>query len=316
MANPLIEKAIARIPEQLRRDEFRFVPINFGEKRPFEPKWNKPDGNNYPYNSGTLAAYLIQNYNWGTCTGMGDLIIFDSDNEPRLKKIGVSRELPATFSVRTGGGGLHRYYVCHDHGDKIIMFDRKMVDDKGKPLHLGEVQTMGFQAVGPGSTHPNGNKYRVEVHEPITEVEWDDIFSILDGRVEFGIAETTQKTKTYRVRHPNKSDPFEDVYVEDIFRPHGKVKERDGILTGSHPIHGSTGGQNFQVNTKTNSWFCFRCWSGGGPALAIAVKEGLIDCKEARKGVLRGELYMRLVEIARDRGYIDTPPRSSTERVR
>jgi len=292
------------------------VPIWSGSKKPFEPRWNVPGGNNYPYNSPKLAAYLLEGHNWGTCTGMGDLIIFDSDNELRLQEIGVAEQLPGTFTVRTGGGGLHRYYICSDAGDKIIMYDREAVGEDGKPLHLGEVQTLGFQAVGPGSLHPNGNKYKVEVDAPITTVSWKDIYEILEPKVEFGLAERQQQKRlVVRVKRPGETDPFEGLYVEDILRPKGKTTSSGGIIKGAHPVHGSNGGHNFQINTNQNTWFCFRCWKGGGPALAIAVKEGLIRCDQAGKGVLRGDLYLKLLEIAQQQGYINKPKKYSVERI-
>jgi hypothetical protein len=310
MTTDLLNKAIARIPSQLRRDEFRFVPILSGEKRPFEQKWNVPGGANYRYDDPKLAGYLVTGYNWGTCTGMGDLIIFDSDAEVRLQEIGVAEKLPKTFAVRTGGGGLHRYYICHDSGSKIVMYDA----EDGR--HLGEVQTLGFQAVGPGSIHPNGSRYRVEVDAPIAEVAWAEIYDILEGRVEFGLAEDAdEKPSIIRVSNPGAVDLFENVWIEDVWQPTGKVRRRDGVISGSHPIHGSTGGQNFQINTKKNTWFCYRCWVGGGPALAVAVKEGVINCSEAGKGVLRGDLFKEVVEIAKARGYIK-PPLQTGERIK
>ena len=311
----LISRAVARIPPQLRNSEFRFVPIWRGDKRPFEGQWNKPGGNNYHYDTPKFAGFLLEGHNWGTCTGMGNLIIFDSDAELRLKALGISDALPKTFSVRTGGGGLHRYYICKDSGDKIIMYDSDLEDDNGKPLHLGEVQTAGFQCVGPGSIHPNGNLYKVEDESPIAEVEWSTIYNILDGKIEFGLAVKERKRLIIRVKNPGDRDPFEDVRVEDVMRPTGKVKNRNGILTGSHPIHGSNGGQNFQVNTNLNTWFCFRCWKGGGPALAVAVSEGIINCDDAGKGVLRGELFLRTLKAAKDRGYIQ-PSQTTLERIR
>lgn len=315
-SSDLIAKAVGRIPPQLRREEFRFVPIIRGDKRPFEGNWNKPGGNNYSFNNPKLAGFMLSGHNYGVCTGMGDLIIFDSDAELRLQELGVSEALPETFSVRTGGGGLHRYYLCKDTGEKIIMFDKELVGDEGKPLHLGEVQTLGFQCVCPGSVHPNGNLYRVEVDAPIAEVAWSTIYDILEERVDFGLASDfkKQEARVVRVKDPNYRDPFENVWVEDVMRPAGKVRERDGILTGSHPVHGSTGGQNFSVNTKKNTWYCFRCNSGGGPALAVAVKEGIISCAEAKKGVLRGELYLRVLEVAKEKGYIK-PALRTVERI-
>lgn len=314
--NPIIRKAVQRIPPQLRREEFRFVPIWAGSKRPFETNWNSPGGNNYRYDSPKLAGYLSEGHNWGTCTGMGDLIIIDSDNEIRLKALGISDALPETFMVRTGGGGLHRYYICPDAGDKIVMYDVEAKDDKGEHLHLGEVQVLGFQAVGPGSLHPNGSRYLVENDHPIAHVAWKDIYDILEGKIEFALAEEKEETpRVIRVKQPGERDPFEYVNIEDVLYPVGKIKKNGSTIKGSHPIHGSEGGQNFQINTAKNTWFCYRCWKGGGPALAIAVKEGLLRCDEAGRGVLRGEKYLELLRLARQRGYIEQPSKSSVERV-
>lgn len=299
-----------KIPEQLRNTEFRFVPIQFGCKNPFEYGWSTK--NNYEYNNPKLRGFLQEGYNWGTCTGFGDLIIFDSDNEIRFEQLGVTDQLPETFTVRTGGGGLHRYYICHEHGDKIIMFDTELTENgEEQPLHLGEIQTKGFQAVGPGSTHPNGSKYKIENDAAIAEVRWGDLFEILDGKVMFGRGEKKERNRTIRVKNPNAYDPFEYINVGDVWRPKGKVKKTGQILRGAHPVHGSTGGHNFEVDLGKNLWCCYRCWTGGGPALAIAVKEGIIRCDEAKKGVLRGDLYTRVRQIA-DEKYIK---RGSVERI-
>lgn len=164
------------------------VPIWSGTKKPFEPKWNVEGGNNYSFDDPKLAAFLIEGHNYGICTGIGDLVIFDSDNELRLKKLGIVGDLPETFVVQTGAGGLHRYYKCQDHGDKIILFDLELEEDD-KPVHLGEIQTKGFQCVGPGSLHPNGNRYKVVHDLPITKIEWSRFAEILEGKVEFSLAE-------------------------------------------------------------------------------------------------------------------------------
>ena len=313
--NDLVTKAVARIPPQLRHGEFRFVPIIVREKRPFEHKWNTVGGNNYRYDDPKLSGFLLEGHNYGVCTGMGGLVVLDSDEEPRLRELGISDELPETFSVRTGGGGIHRYYTCDDIGDKIILYDQELLDGRGEPLHLGEVQTSGFQVVGAGSLHPNGNRYEIEHDMPVAKIEWSDVYDILAKKTKMGLAIPQKRRTIIKVKNPNMSDPFERARVDDIWQPSGNVKHNGGILTGSHPLHGSKGGKNFQVNTNMNTWFCFRCWSGGGPALAIAVKEKLIRCDQAKKGVLRGDLYIRLLKIAEERGYIRAPRLSVVERV-
>ena len=307
IGNPLIRKAVARIPEQLRREDFRFVPIWIGTKKPFEWKWNVPGSDtNYNYDNPKFAAFLIEGHNWGTCTGMGDLIIFDSDH-PRLAELGVLQELPRTFTVRTGGGGTHRYYICKDIKDKVVMYDRVLKNEKGESQHLGEIQTLGFQAVGPGSLHPNGNRYVIEIDVPIAEICWNDLYEILADKIEFGLAESIEKkTKHFAVKvsNPNHDDPFEDISIENVLYPNGEIKKSGSLIKGTHPVHGSKHGCNFQIDTHENTWFCFRCWKGGGPALAVAVNEGILKCDQCGKGVLRGDLYIRTLRAAEERGYI------------
>ena len=318
MAVDLIQKAVSRIPWQLQRPEFRFVPIWDGEKKPFEHGWNRPGGANYSYNDPKLAGYLLEGHNYGICAGMGDLIVFDSDHT-RLSELGILDDLPPTFTVRTGGGGTHRYYVCRDIEHKAVMYDRELRNEKGEALHLGEIQTLGFQAVGPGSLHPNGKRYTVEIDAPIAEIAWQELYSILEGKIEFGLAPTDQEPKkkhfAIKVTDPKRQDPFEDVGIDDVFYPRGSLRRSGSIIKGEHPIHGSTGGHNFQIDTRENSWFCFRCWKGGGPALAVAVSEGILRCDECGPGVLRGELFTRTLEAARNKGLIrDKKPLMKVER--
>lgn len=307
IGNPLIQKAVARIPEQLRREDFRFVPIWIGTKKPFEPKWNVPGSDtNYKYYDPKFAAFLVEGHNWGICAGMGDLVVFDSDH-PRLAELGILGDLPTTFTVRTGGGGTHRYYICKDIKEKVVMYDRELENEKGEPLHLGEIQTLGFQAVGPGSLHPNGKRYVLEIDAPIAEISWDALYKILVGRIEFGLAKIEEKKAKHfaiRVSNPNSDDPFEDVDIENVLYPKGNIRRQGSIIKGAHPVHGSRHGYNFQIDTHENTWFCFRCWKGGGPALAIAVKEGILKCEQCGRGVLRGDLYIKTLRAAEERGYI------------
>jgi len=81
----------------------------------------------------------------------------------------------------------------------------------------------------------------------------------------------------------------------------GNVSRSGDELRGDHPIHGSTNGGNYVINTAKNLWHCKRCESGGGAALAIAVKEGLISCSDAAPGVLRGDLFKQVLKIAQEK---------------
>jgi hypothetical protein len=305
----LLEKAIQRIHPQLRRDEFRFVPIWLGTKVPFERRWNVPGSEtNYRYSDPKLAAYLLEGHNFGICTGMGDLIIFDADELTRLLELGILGKLPPTFSVRTGNGGRHKYYICRDIEHKAIMYDLELrdPDNPDKPLHLGEIQTLGFQCVCPGSLHPNGRRYVVEDDLPIAEISWMVLYKVLAGKVDFELADSAGKMKHFavRIKNPDTYDPFEDVPIEDVLYPKGDLRKSGSKVKGAHPIHGSKHGYNFQIDTSENTFFCYRCWSGGGPALAVAVREDILSCDQCHKGVLRGDLFIQTVKAAEARGYI------------
>lgn len=300
----LSERAIARIPAQLRNLSFRFVRIDIGSKKPFEKSWNVPGSTtNYSIADPKFLSWIGSNQNYGVVAGVGGLIVFDADGLMRLTELGVMAELPDTFTVRTGGGGLHLYYLS-DLDQKIIMYDR-ILKEEGKPLHLGEVQSRGFQAVCPSSIHPNGKAYTIERDLPIASLDSTILKQILSKYVDYGFDEAVPEKKRLKVVmvDPNIRDPFDGVRVEDVLAPRN-ARKTPGQLKGAHPVHGSVGGNNLIIDLKDNSWHCWRCCSGGGPALAIAVKEGIIRCDQARAGVLRGDLFKRTVEIARERGYI------------
>jgi hypothetical protein len=55
--------------------------------------------------------------------------------------------------------------------------------------------------------------------------------------------------------------------------------------------------------------------SGGGPALAVAVMYGVIDCSEARAGALRGDKFKEVLKVAREHNIIDKLPEVETEEV-
>lgn len=223
--------------------------------------------------------------------------------------------MPETFTVRTGGGGLHLYYIS-DLAEKLVMFDRT-VREGGKPMHLGEVQSRGFQAVGPGSLHPNGTFYTVEKDLPIARLDAVDLHKILVMYVDYHQQEAVPEKRRLKITMiaPNQRDPFDLVNVGDIMRPQGNVKRTPHGSKGSHPVHGSTSGNNFEIDARENTWRCWRCGSGGGPALAVAVREGIIRCDQARAGVLRGDLFKKVLAVAREKGYIDRPVTCRVERI-
>jgi hypothetical protein len=290
------------IPDKL--EALRFVLIKRGEKKPFERKWESEK--NYSANEPRLQGHLAAGGNYGVACGFGGLAVFDSDEEDRLQELGVLDKLPRTFTVRTGGGGTHRYYFCPELGQKIILYDPVFKDPEhpDNPLHLGEIQWKGQQVVGPGSIHPNGKKYEVVNDTEIATISNDQI---LDAIKELKINKKIYRIKTKKAKHNRHIYPSSVIRIENIAWPDGDVQKREGKngteYFGAHPVHGSRTGKNFHINVDKDTWYCHRCNSGGGPLEWMAVKYGIISCGQARPRCLKGEKYGQVLERAKALGY-------------
>lgn len=82
----------------------------------------------------------------------------------------------------------------------------------------------------------------------------------------------------------------------------GMMQIAPDIYKGSHPVHGSNSGLNFEVDTNKN---IARCWRTGHECTHntlgwIAVVNGLIECQELKKDLFKGnsELYGSVYELA------------------
>lgn len=267
-----------KIPKVLQKNELGFCRVLKGTKKPFEKDWtNKP----YPWKE--IQKFNDENY--GVLCGYGNLAVIDCDHE--LLQEHIERFLPKTFRVKTGSGGTHNYFYVNGLTKKIILWD--------KETHLGEIQSSGTQVVAPGSIHPNGKEYKITEDIEIREIELDELIDLVKPFMrEFTIAE-----EVGRWEHKENSE-IDQLNVQDVWGTAG-LKNRKGEYYGAHPVHGSEGGSNFWMNPSKNLWHCFRCDSGGSALSAIAVKEGIINCSDAQKGVLRGDKAVQCINIAKEK---------------
>jgi len=297
------ERALFRIHPRLREHPgLRYTAILNGQKKPEGKRWTTDA--NYAYGDAVLAGYLAEGHNYGVCTGIADLIVFDSDDLTRLDALGVTTQLPDTFKVQTGRGGQHAYLFCPGLKDRIILEDPELKDADSDPLHLGEIQTLGQQVVGPGSIHPNGNKYEVINDAPIAAISCDELLAIIAPlKVKTDTEDKAERGRQSKNRGSGSS--LGDLIPIDLVCWPKDIKERAGSeVRGSHPLHKSESGKNFSVNTTKNSWHCFRHKSGGGPLEWLAVDAGLIKCEDAKPGCLDDkELFKQVLQIARDKGF-------------
>ncbi|MGD0954098.1 MAG: phage/plasmid primase, P4 family [Methanotrichaceae archaeon] len=307
------ERALERIHPRLREhQDLRYTVILNGRKKPEGRKWTTEA--NYAYGDPVLAGYLAEGHNYGICTGIADLIVLDGDDVQRLEDLGVTTELPNTLISRTGRDGLHYYLFCPDLEDRIVLEDPELVDEDGDPLHLGEIQALGQQVVGPGSIHPNGNKYEVVNDVPIATITKDELLKILSP-LKLKIDAQEKSGRQTRSTGRGHGGSAADLINIDLVAWPKDIKERAGAeVRGTHPLHGSDSGKNFSVNTAKNCWYCFRHKTGGGPLEWLAVESGLICCNDAKPGCLKS-VFKQVLDIARDKGF-DIPeskPRSKSK---
>ena len=284
-----------KIPKQLK--DCGFCRVLFKTKKPFEGDWN-----NNPYTYPEISKFFPAE-NYGVLTGLEyydvmppyikyRLGVLDDDTEDKqLMKIALDN-FDETFQVNE-----HLYYKLRNwDGKKIIFFDKE-----GK--HCGELQGVGQQVVGPGSTHPSGRMYEVKNDVGIVSLEIDAFKSIFRDylpKKKNPLMENTERTDW-------TGDKIQDIPISNIISLNNLNDVGDGCYQGPHPNHGSDGGMNFRVNTSENTWCCYRCSSGGGPSELIGVMEGIINCNSAGSNCYSPEQGQQVIEVARDKYGLKKP---------
>ena len=244
------------IPSQLQKEEFRFVLINPKEKAPFEKMWQLE--NNYSFDSPRLIEWISKGGNYGVIGGYGNLLIVDFDNKEFEEKI--SCYLPDTFTIRTGKGGTHKYYLCDDPQSFKILDVNKNT--------LADIQGKGKQVVGVGSTHPNGNLYSVCDDKPIATLKISALKIVL--------GEYLNEKNQFK---PRKK---EEQICEEIKRriSLSSIMGGYGYDLNKSPTmcklgHDSAGKKCFSWSDSTGLWYCFHCDRGGDIFNLVMEQENL-----------------------------------------
>ncbi|GAG54757.1 unnamed protein product, partial [marine sediment metagenome] len=265
------------IPKQLQNDKFRFIKIRSDTRKlPLEKEWQSK--NNYKYNDPKFIEYLKDAKGYGVLCGCDHLAVIDADTKE--VENAVTNGLPKTFVIETGSGGYH-YYIIPDLDNKIVL----QIGEKKNRKHYGEVQSTGNQVIGSGSLHPSGNKYKIKINADIATITKEKLHGVLADFIEDKTAAWGDGSET----------PISAIAGEiSGLKRYGKE------LQGSHPIHGSTGGMNFTINTEKNLWHCFRCNTGGDALTLVAVMEKIITCSEAKNGLQKGK-FVKTIKIAKEK---------------
>lgn len=263
--------------------------------------------NNYSFDDPEFVDWLAKGNNYGV-TGAGGLIKFESDNVGRWLELGALFLMPKGFAVKSSSTNRRHFYFEFD-GEiaDIPIKDPETKEDIGHLRGTGTADKRGGQVVGPGSLHPKDVRYTVVQDLPIPKIDRetiDKILAVLQPAPKGSASTTTGDWRAEIERDAaagRKDDPLNSLRVVDIMPPAGETSQSGDELRGDHPIHGSKNGGNFVINLAKNVWHCKRCEAGGGPAAAIAVKEGLIPCSGAVPGAIRGDLFKAVLKIAHEK---------------
>jgi len=259
-----------KIPKQLRGVQFRFIKIRPKSKKASEKNWQ--ESYNYKYDEVAFKDYLRHATGYGVLCGFGKLAVIDCDKEEFAKHLYMN--LPPTFSITTGSGGLHLYYIIKDLDKKIIVTDTKDV-------HHGEVQFNGSYVLGAESIHPtSGTLYKIKNDMEIQTITKKQLLEALEPflKKEDKFIETTSTGLNWDI----------GVILKTLRGIQEERETDEGIEHwGQHPIHGSKDGDegsNFNLNPTKNVWHCYRCGTGGDALSLVAILNGLVKCEDCKPG--------------------------------
>lgn len=250
-------KVINYLPERLQNQNFNFVLLKKGGKKPFENDWQRRI---HRFDEPILKRHIENGGNIGVQSNNSNieidglnyfLIIIDFDTLEFQEK--VINEFPETFTTTSGSEKkcVHLWFAC----DKNKAF--KVKDEQGKTLSdiIGE----GNQIVIQPSRHQSGSSYTVVKDKPIVFFPYKDIERILKPHHKF---------ETKKVQSNNKEKkPYikkEGVNILDMVKQSlsiDYVLNHFGVDTSRNPtkcpFHDSVGGANLGFDNEVAH--CFNC---------------------------------------------------------
>ena len=230
------------IPKQLQKEGFRFILVKSNDKIPIEKDWQNK--NNYKFDDPKLLAHIHNGGNYGIATGHGNIIGVDFDEQQIQDEI--KPLLPKTFTVMSGSGLLHLYYIV-DTPETI-----KILDENNNTL--ADIQGMKKQLIAPSSIHPNGNAYVIVEDNEIAKT------TIAEIKAAFGKYIEPKKDKKKVEQHTDTDcDAIkEKIKIKDLLIEKNIPIERNPTEC---PFHSSKGGKCLSFGDTL--WHCFHCDKGG-----------------------------------------------------
>jgi len=231
-----------------------------------------------------LQEWLRNGNNYGVLAGDG-LVIVETDTKETTEKMNAIN----TFAVQSGSGrGQHFYILSNATENGVVNIDNK---------NVANIQVERKYVVGAGCRHFTGNVYKIVNDVPIAFVSKQTLDRL------FGVDLTWAGQRRIELEKEAEQEKKDyDIPIDKVIDLSKLTSCGGGIHRGSHPIHGSISGRNFDVNTAKNVWHCFRCNTGGGALSWIAVKHGIIECHEAPL-TRKDKRHVEALEKARQEGF-------------
>lgn len=173
------------IPWQMQREDLRYVLVSAGEKGPTLKGWNQVSQGRR-HDDPILALHLQHGENYGYYPASGsDIPSLDVDNRGTFHAAGGKDLVRETFRY-SAWPDWHKYRAivsCPDIPVHYLGHRLSIRSDRDQTIvelffPAGREKT-GGQCIGPGSLHPNGNRY--EIYDPdasIMTVRWSDIETV------------------------------------------------------------------------------------------------------------------------------------------
>lgn len=172
------------LPSHLQHPEFRYVLIGKGKKAPHEPMWQIKK--NYAFDNRRITLWKE---NLGIVCGYGSLVVLDIDNPKYINEFDTKTN---TFTVKTGSGMRHYYFICDEKFEKNYY----VLGDKA-----GELRVSKSQVVTAGSTHPSGNKYEIYKDIPIQKISKTNLRLLLGNlmnKIKHNISDTSRSGQDWK----------------------------------------------------------------------------------------------------------------------
>ena len=293
--NTRYEDDCSLIPEQLKN--WRFILLQPKMKIPTGEMngWAKNrDQITLAYDSPKLVEHLINDGNYGVTADIDRFVLAADTKE--VEQVIESR-LPKTFTVQSPRHKTKHFYF-YGKITKSVLFKPTVEGDPCADLKHGNAYVVGSESV-----FKEYGKYKVIDDVPIATVTEEQLLAAIDNFIQpkknptpGGETEKEDFAETPELNFP----------IEKIIPNINALTQNGNELFGPHPLHGSTTGANFHVDLARNVWFCFRAGheSGGNSLYLLAVMQGIINCEDAHKGVLRGEKFKKTVEKGKELGLI------------